>query len=351
MRSRFTTRPVFLGLAALTLACSTRETAPQGECRIQRILTTAESSLYSRRAETSYTYDEQGALLQKSGTETLTYTPGSIGNQQNATLETYAYDAGGYLTTSTARQTYQTTGANNQLLPLQRITTTTHTYTDEKLTGYVSTYVSSYGITTTTTGRYAYDATGALATRIETSTSTYDPAIAKEIPAPVGPERTWTYRNNRLVDYVEKAGTVETRPLTLRDGLVVSLGISGGFEGRYAYDGQQRQTKNEEYVNGKLTQYVTQTWSEAKPATDAVPGFKGFPTPLPEFGQVGVLASEDLYFINEKTATEQHYRQATATSQTNGKGFVLSTSQQINTPSSLPVTMKTTTTYTYMGCE
>jgi len=81
MNYRFVTRSFLLFLISLGTACSdrsNRETAPQGECRLQSSTTTASSSISKFNEQTTYEYDASGNLLSKITTNQSRYPDAQI---------------------------------------------------------------------------------------------------------------------------------------------------------------------------------------------------------------------------------------------------------------------------------
>lgn len=316
-----------------------REAAPQGECRLEKIVTTAQSSTSTYTNQTTYAYDARGYLTQKTAASETRYQPPLAGTQTFNVTDTYAYDAEGYLTTHATQVQERSPQPNGTLLTIDRSTTRTYAYAGGRVTGYTSRIVGPSG-TTALTGTYTYDDTGELTARTEASSGT---------------QRTWTYRKGVLTDYLEKTGSDEYRPYELQNGLVVRQTIRGTpvYRAVITYDAQGRQTKHEEFNDGRPTQYTTRTFSEARPAESVLPAFKGFPVLQPEFGRPGVRATEDLYFINATTGATQHFRSDAFANQKNGRDLVARAQQetQFLNPQTLPQRMSTIQAYTYADCD
>ncbi|RAK03143.1 hypothetical protein LX87_01265 [Larkinella arboricola] len=328
-----------------------KEAARQSACRIQKIMATAQSDVYSQQEETNFTYNADGNLTQKAFKRTLSY-PNGIGNQLYTVMDTYTYDANGFLTTSASQTSEQTTRPNNTIHLQQRSSTTTYSYTDERLTGYEARDQNPYGVVTRSTVVLNYDVKGELLTKTDTRTPETVPADAPEKPS--GPvQRIWTYKSGQVIDYVEKNETTESRPLTLQNGLVTKMALPGGYTQQNTYDNQQRLIKTEEFVNNQLTGYYTQEWSNAKPAISTLPAFKGHPPMLPEFGVTGVLSKYSPYAINSQTNAIQHISEKTSTPTVNAQGLVESTTGEIRLlhPNALPQRTALTETYTYSNCQ
>jgi hypothetical protein len=330
-----------LVLTVLLAGCgksNLRETAPNGLCRVEKMVSTTQSSTSTHTEQTTYAYDSGGHLTKKTVASETKYTSGP-GTQTFDVTDTYAYDADGFLTTHETRVQERSPQPNGSTLTDDRSTTRTYTYTNGRVTGYATRLVSKSG-TTTLAGTYTYDDTGDLTARTETQ-GTF--------------ERTWTYRKGLLTDYVEKSGTDAYRPYVLQDGLVTRQTIRGTpvYVAVMTYDAQQRQTKHEEFNDGKPTRYTTRTFGDVQPAEAILPLFKGFPTLRPEFGQPGVLATEDQYFINATTGATQHFRTDAFEHQKNGRGLVARSQQntQFLNPQTLPQRVTTIQTYTYADCD
>jgi Tfp pilus assembly protein PilE len=329
---------------------------PQTNCRIQEYKSVTKSAFYEQTNQTVYTYDSQGNLSKTAATMDKRPPSGTVGGQTGTTTGTYTYNADGYLTASASQELYITVSTPTNTIREQITTTRSYSYANGRLSGYTTTRVGAYGITTTTTDSFLYDESGNLLSKTEVSTYVvHDPAIAKEIPTnPTGPLKIWTYRANVLVDYVEKSGASEQRPLTIQNGLVLKI-TGTNYEVRYEYDNQQRLTKQEFYADGNLTDSIVQTWTNTKPSSVALPVFKGFPTAaqLTESGQAGVLASRKSFYWNSTTKTMEQYDEITYTMQTNAQEFITSAvilSKHPN-PAAAAQDFTTTETYTYSACQ
>ncbi|SOD92783.1 hypothetical protein [Spirosoma fluviale] len=361
MKTLFTLRyalPGFVLIGWLTGGCTRQEQTPaaQGTCRIEqyRAITTA-VGLNSTR-QTNYQYDPQGNLTSVVTTLNQRPTSGTVGTKTGTTTVTYTYDAAGYLTGSTSQQQITDILPGNKTTTAAVSITTSYSYANGRLSTAVTKNIGAYGVTTNTTESYEYNASGELTQKTALNTYTYDPATANEIPgSPTGPLRIWTYQQNQLVDYAERSGAVDYRPLTIVNGLVTSYSTAGNYKTIWEYDSQNRQTKAADYVSDTLTIMTTQTWSDAKPATASLPAFKGFPVTVPasEFGQTGVLSTSTNSYWNSISKTRETFVTQNSVSQTNSQGFVTNsvTTAKHPNPAAVPQDYTTTETYTYSNCQ
>ena len=340
----------------LTTGCnknSPNEASPQSDCRIQKYVAVSKSGFFDQTNQTTYDYDAQNNLLKTVTTLDKRPTSGTTGGQTGTTTTTYSYNTDGYLMASLSEELYLTTA--NKTIREQITTTNSYSYTNGRLSGYTKTRVGAYGVTMNTTGSLAYDASGDLVSKTETNTSVvHDPAIAKEIPtSSAGHTRIWTYQKSQLVDYVEKSGASEVRPLTIQNGNVTKIGGSN-YEVRFEYDSQQRVTKQENFVEGNLNDYYLQTWTDAKPSSATLPAFKGFPAiaQVSEFNQAGVSATHKTFFWNSVSKTMYQFNERTSVVQTNAQGFISgATITTTHHPAASSQDFTTTETYTYTGCQ
>ncbi|MBC7890886.1 MAG: RHS repeat protein [Sphingobacteriaceae bacterium] len=348
MNHPFFIRLCLLLLVSLGTACSNRETAPQGECRIQSSTTTSTSSVSTFNERTTYEYDASGNLLSKITTNQSRYLDAQIANRANrdqTTTNRYTYNAEGYLLTSAYQFKDNYFTIDGKPATEEFVYNLTYTYANGRLSGYLQQYVINGKALSPSPNTYDYDAAGNLL-RLTRGNS------------------TWTFSQNRLVDYVEKTGSAENRPYVIDNGLVTSYTIPGGLRSVYTYDGQRRLTKMEEYVNDRLQSYYTQTYGDGKLATAAEPPFKGFPvvafpstSPNSDrqfFEEPGVLTGKKQYYItNSQTGQEQFFSEMTISHQLNAQGFVVSAARQVQFkhPSTLPQVENATMTYSYTGCN
>lgn len=328
------------------------EATPQSGCRIQQHVAVSKAKFYDQTNQTTYDYDAQSNLLKMVMTMEKRPANGAIGSQTGNKTISYTYNADGFLTASRSEELYLTTA--DKTIREQITTTKSYAYANGRLANYTTNRIGAYGVTTTTNGSLAYDASGDLVSKTETNTSAvHDPAIAKEIPTnSTGHARIWTYQKGQLIDYVEKSGT-EVRPLTIQDGVITKTSGSN-YEVRYAHDGQQRVIKQEIFVDGRLNEYYLQTWTAAKPASAALPAFKGFPAiaQLSEFGQTAVLATHKTFVRNSVSNVVYQYNESISAVQTNAQGFITGASIiSTHHPAASSQDVTTTETYTYTGCQ
>lgn len=345
----------------LNVGCTTdkNETSPQSTCRIQQYVSVSKSKFSDQTNRINYSYDSQDKLTKTVSTMEKRPVNGATGGQTGTTTVTYTYDINGYLTASASQELYVTVSTPTNTIREQITTTKSYSYTNGRLSGYETNRIGAYGITTKVTGSLAYNPSGDLVSKTETSTSTvHDPAIAKEIPgSSAATVRIWTYQTNQLVDYVEKFGNTERRPFTIENGLITKMVFPGTNElvVTAAFDNQKRLTKREEYIDGQLSRYDVQTWTDARPSSASLPGFSGFPAvaQLLESTQTGVSSSYKSFYRNTVSKTMEPYEERVSTVQTNAQGYVtnvVTTSKHPN-PAAADQDFTITETYTYSGCE
>jgi YD repeat-containing protein len=279
---------------------TTEEVIPASGCRLEKYpfirgRPGAGQSYVNEKA--TYTYDARGNLTQAD--TTFDGSEAAYAYQRRFTSR-YTYDAEGFLTTHTSGQGQQYTFPDGNTESWQASLNIAYTYAGGRLAGYVSVHSFSRnnsldgrgvrkGTTTRVQGSYAYDAAGNLLTYHTRRTYDYLPPVGDERPLDVeGTEMTWVYRDNRLVDVVQKTGGVETHPAVIVNGLVTRMGDNAWYT-RYAYDGQDRLIRTEEYGDNQLISTNIQEWSTGRPAADALPRPRGFPEARPPYGQRGVL--------------------------------------------------------------
>lgn len=197
---------------------------------------------------------------------------------------TYTYDVAGYLTAMVQKTRWQTQSDGGSYEER-----TTYTYTDGRLTESIRrNQGSAQGVVNQLTSSYTYDAAGQLTRLTELTTYPVVPDSLKGKPLyQNGLLATNTYQNGRLVDYVRKEGSTETRPYTFQNGLVSSQTV-GNSRYVYSYDQQDRVTKINYLVDGQLKNETAYTYADAKQPTDTWPAFKGFPVSLALSGKPGV---------------------------------------------------------------
>ncbi|MVM39186.1 hypothetical protein GO730_19265 [Spirosoma sp. HMF3257] len=343
---------VFTGWLSAGCSQGTTEANPQSTCRIQQYNAVSKSALSNTVSQTTYEYDQLGKLTKTVTTFTKQSTPAT--NQQTSTTTVlYSYNAEGYLTAMNSQLTTITTTAGKTITEKVSMANS-YSYTNGRLSSASKRTVGAYGLNTTVSELYEYDGTGALVTKTAQTHYDYDPTITHEIPGnPTGPLQIWTYQQNVLIDYVEKSGTLVSRPITIQNGLATSITIPDNYKVSWEYDNQQRQIKLAEYVNDTLTRTTSQTWSNAKPAIASLPVFKGFPVTAPasEFGQVGVLATSTYVYWNSVSKKMETFSAQTSLSQTNTQGYVTNVTTVVKHPIAADQDETTTETYTYSGCQ
>lgn len=322
---------IFIGW--LSTGCdsnSSNEATPQSACRIQKYVATSESKSSTGTKRTTYDYDTRGNLLTIVATNETRSKTGTHG-QTNTTTHTYTYDADEYLTAST--------------MQMRTVSVFDGKTTEEQLSS-----ISSYSYTNGRVTAKSTKHTGTYPSWNGTSTLTYEYDQAGELTK-IG---NWLYRKNQLIDYIGTA-----RPYTIENGLITKMIFPGPTDELVVtlmYDNQQRIIKREEYLNGQLSQYNTQTWSDAKPSSASLPAFKGFPAinlDSPFANQSGVLTTQKLFHWNSISKTMQQFLETTSSVQTNAQGFIsgatITTTHPHPAASLQDVT--TTETYTYTGCQ
>ncbi len=334
-----------VGLGWLSAGCNNGTddgTTPQGNCRIQRISSTTKAGIGGDVStdEIVYDYNQAGNLLKK--TQVTESNSLSVTNT-TTTTETYTYSADSLLTTSTYSLVQQV-NFYGKPSTYQYTWTKLYTYTNNRLTGYTQRSTTSSNSTTSgpqqqtgiTTGTYTYDAQGQLI-RETNSNGT-----------------TWTYQNGQVV------AITGSFPYTVQNGLVTkarfpgtnSAGAPFDLLQTFEYDGQRRLIKSQEFKGDSLDNYFTQEWQTGKPASVAVPVFKGHPIIQPTYGELGVLTKYRYYFINLQTHTASPYMERTYTNQLNKQGFITNTKlETVYFTNGQTQPNVTTITYTYTGCN
>ncbi|CAA9274625.1 MAG: hypothetical protein AVDCRST_MAG56-3272 [uncultured Cytophagales bacterium] len=279
---------------------TTEEVIPASGCRLENY-TFARGQPGSGGSyvneQATYTYDARGNLLRA---DTVVHGGEASYTYQRQMTSRYTYDAEGFLSSHVSARNQRYTHSDGNTETLQQSLNIAYTYADGRLSGYVSLHSLSRnisldgtgvkkGATTRVQGSYAYDATGNLLTY--TTRRTYDdlPPAGDGRPLDAeGTEMTWVYRNDQLADVIQKTGGIETRPATIVNGLVTRMNAYGGYC-RNEYDGRDRLIRSEEYQDDQLIATNVQEWADGRPASDALPGYKGFPDPKPAYGRRGVL--------------------------------------------------------------
>lgn len=343
---------LLIGWLSTDCSRSSTEANPQGTCRIQQYNAVSKAALSNTISQTTYAYDPQGNLTKTVATFTKQSTPATNQQTSNTTV-LYSYDADGYLTAMSSQLATITTVAG-KITKEQVSMVNSYSYTNGRLSSANKRTIGAYGLNTTVSELYEYDGAGNLATKTAQTHYDYDPAVTHEIPgSSTGPLQIWTYQQNVLIDYVEKSGTLASRPITIQNGLATSITIPGNYKVSWEYDNQQRQTKLAEYVNDTLTKVTSQTWGTVKPATASLPAFKGFPKTIPasEFGQAGVLATSTYLYWNSISKKMETFSEQTSVSQTNDQGFVTNVIITVKHLKAVDQDYTTTETYTYSGCQ
>ncbi|AKD55686.1 DUF2963 domain-containing protein [Spirosoma radiotolerans] len=234
-------------------------TTPQANCRIQTYSTPAD--------RTTYAYDPEGKLLDWEF---------NLTNGDQTLKSTYTYDQNGYLTASTLVRTDRWYVKSGQ--PARQMTTTrTYSYSNGRLTGYVSESSPGSSPGNKITGTFDYDPNGQLLSETATFRYTSDPKLSPENNGLIdGSQQTWTYRQNQLVDYTyrpSESGAM-THPYTIVDGRITQINAKPAYE----YDSQGRLVKAIVYQQDNLNSYAITEYDQGKAWRETVPAFKGFPT-------------------------------------------------------------------------
>ena len=335
---------LFAGWLTTGCAGNSGETTPQGTCRIQQYTAVSTSQYTNSNAQTVYTYDASGNLIKSVATIDSRPTSNTFGTQLTTTTITYTYDAAGFLTGSTSQQQNTIVLPTNATKTEQYTNIASYSYTNGRLTQKVENYSGTYVSPSGSIRTYEYGSDGNLSSITATGLSdkTYS--------------TVWQYRNNQLIDYIEKKGATENRPFTIQDGLITKM-VFPGTENELvvaaAFDNQKRAVRIDNYVNNQLTEYDVQTWTGAKPSSASLPLFKGFPvlTPSSFDAQTGVLATKQHFNWNTVSKTMQLYNESKSAVQTNEQGYitnaVITTTYAVNTGQNTV----STETYTYAGCQ
>jgi YD repeat-containing protein len=325
----------------LLAACDGRtseEVIPESGCRLEnyafaRGQAGPGQSYVNEKA--TYTYDARGNLLRADtlvdgGEATYTY--------RRQFTSQYTYDAAGFLTTHTSGRSQQYTHTDGHTEILQQSLNIQYTYAGGRLSGYVSVHSSSRnsslegnrirkGTTTRVEGSYAYDAAGNLLTHNMRRTYDYLPPVGDERPLdPPGTEMTWVYHDNQLVDLVQNTGGVETHPATIVNGLLTRKNGPAGYT-RYAYDGQERLIRSEEYQDNQLISTYVREWTDGRPPSEALPPYKGFPAPKPVYGRRAVLRKYHFTWAWSASGIRAE-EETTYFHQFNAEGFVTATTSE-----------------------
>ncbi len=342
---------VLLGLGS---QCTQRGVDKQGGglCRLVKIdLTSVTSGSIvtpeTMTGQTLYTYDAEGRLEKKTDQKENKSAGYIGGSSQYTLLENYVYDTGGFLTGK--QRTEQWKDGKGLLTLTENIT---YSYANDRLAQASQLTKGLYGLQTKRVSTYAYNAAGGLTQRVDVTTYPVVPATLKERPVyPDGLTETWTYTNGMATDYLVKAGGIETRPYTLKNGLV-RMQSFGNQHTVYTYDNQNRAIIASFLVDGKENGRLEFAYAPAKLPESSLLPFKGFPTVLAPFGTPGVEASSAFYNSTVKgplfkeTDTQTQYALT-------GAGYVR-TANEVSTypfddPNNASYQIKTTRTYSYDG--
>jgi YD repeat-containing protein len=317
---------------------TTEEAIPASGCRLENYVfargQAGPGQSYVNEKAT-YTYDARGNLLRA---DTLTDGGEGAYTYRLRFTSRYTYNAEGFLTARASDQSRQYTHADGNTEAVQQALSIDYTYSGGRLSGYVSVHSASrnsspegnrvrQGATTRVEGRYAYDAAGNLRTYTMRRTYDYLPPVGDERPLdPEGTEMTWVYRDNQLVDLVQKTGGAETHPATIDGGLVTRMDGPAGYT-RYAYDGQERLIRSEEYQDNQLISTYVREWTEGRPPADALPPYQGFPAPKPAYGRRAVLRKYHFTWAWPGSGIRAE-EETTYFHQFNAQGFVTATTSE-----------------------
>ena len=347
---------LFVGWLSVGCNDGSLESTSQGTCRIQQYISRSKASESTYLNQIDYVYDQQSNLSKTTTIVEQRPVSGTIAMQTGTTTVTYTYDSGGYLTASNSLQ--KTTNLFAGKTTVEQVSVvSSYSYANGRLASSSIRRVGAYGVNTTTAESYQYDSSGDLVKKTSQDTYDYDPVVAHEIPkSPMGALRTWTYQKNQLVDYVETYENAESRFLTIQNSVFTKItipGDQGEYVATYDYDSQLRPIQWNEYVGGVLKRSYTQIWSDARPSSDALPSFKGWPLLIQEFGRAGVLATRKSFDLNTSTKQMEQYDEQTSVIQTNSQGLVTNNLISIKHPNSAAASQDQviTETYTYSGCQ
>lgn len=357
MTSRFLfTRPwrIILTIALLTgvdMGCqpdAQDNTTPQTNCLLQAYSTPAD--------RTTYAFDPQGKLLNWEF---------NLTNGDQTLKNTYTYDENGYLTASILVRTDRWYVKSGQ--PARQMTTTrTYSYSNGRLTGYVSESSPGASPGNKITGTFQYDENGQLQSETATFRYTSDPKLSPEGSSlDDGSIRTWSYRQNQLVDYTYQPSPsgAMTHPYTIVDGRITQINNQPAFD----YDSQGRLVKTIVYQQGNLNSYAVIEYDQGKSALETVPAFKGFPSIRSVAGvetnlnfAIGLLGYTSpavqksyTYFADYPGHGVVQLTKHTYVNQLNSQGFVTQTTA-IGTstyPDSPPQSDTLKTVFTYTNCN
>lgn len=323
-------------------------TTPQTNCLLQAYSTPAD--------RTTYAFNPQGQLLNWEF---------NLTNGDQTMKNTYRYDQDGYLTASILVRTDRWYVKSGQ--PARQMTTTrTYSYTNSRLTGYVSESSPGAAPGNKITGTFQYDETGQLLSETATFQYTSDPKLSPEgNNLDDGNIQTWLYRQNKLADYTYQPGKsgATTHPYTIVDGRITQINNQPAFD----YDSQGRLVKTIVYQQGNLNSYAVIEYDQGKSALETVPAFKGFPTIRSVAGvetnlnvAIGLLGYTSpavqksyTYFADYPGHGVVQLTKHTYVNQLNSQGFVTQTTA-IGTstyPDSPPQSDTLKTVFTYTNCN
>lgn len=218
--------------------------APSTGCRITSLTRTIASWSPPGISKATWTYDSNNRLLEYDNPTSVGPDPAHISN---------TYDASGYLIS--ARKAYVYSGIAGFVYDT---TTTTFGYKEDRLVREV------------TNGRvisYNYDQSGNLTSIVDNG-------------GPYGDTVTDTFSAGKLTDHsiLYYGSAAKDHPYTIANGLVLrAYARDRTYYTGYTYDEQGRQTKIEEFDNGRVRQYYTLTYLDGNPYYKAQPLPKGWP--------------------------------------------------------------------------
>jgi hypothetical protein len=298
---------------------------PQGNCRLLNYSYSygqAGGNQPFQNEQATYTYDAEGKMLKADTVITALYTNMRF-------TSTYSYGAEGFLTqyTSVQKSEWNTPGQPHEIR--NRTQTIDFSYENGKLNAFTSRHENvsapNKGLITTVQSSFTYSEDGKLAKRVDkTSYNAYDPAQVPEPPFyPNGFENTFVYADNKLMDVIQNVGNGDTHPATIQNGLVVRSGDAKNYT-TFDFDSQERPIKTTVYNNNAINSYYTQEWVDGKPASAALPAFKGFPQVKPSGGYTGVQKKFSFYAEWEPGKGIQMLGESTNSFQFNARGYVTS---------------------------
>ena len=305
---------------------------PQSSCKIKTFAssytTSPATTGVTGQSETIYEYDARGNLTRSAASNKAKNNNDDYQfNESIAT--TFSYDADGYLTTKTEQHDRQDAGRNTKTT-----TTTRYVYdNDRKLTTATETNSGSYNQTTLYS--YEYDKAGKLI-KFVTKTNSQ--------------KTTHIYSDCELTAVTQlNANGIATQIYTVINGVVTKQATSTDTYSTYAYNNQKQLTKSEQFVDGKINYYYEMSPIEAKPATEALPSFKGHPALLPLTGKTGLFDSFKFYSVIKNTMTQMN--ESTYKYSVNAKGFAINAVWANKILDGVPYTINVSETYNYTDCQ